>query len=158
MKGWTYLHVTQGCGGGGRNSGVCVCVWGGGGQAYSHLSTTWCHITVCKLDSVVHAYVAVGAWWVNLDLSCLGRTVYARQFLGAKKQIHFCHRWPEINHSDCYTDSKPAIQSPNSLMPIKCQAEKHKSPSIYVFGVMQFGIEPCSATGALPLQVFITIL
>ncbi len=50
-------------------------------QAYSRLSTTHGHITDCKLYSVVYAGVCVG---VNVDLSCLGRTIYARQFLGAK--------------------------------------------------------------------------
>ncbi len=50
-------------------------------QAYSRLPTTHGHITDCKLDSVVYASVCVS---VNVDLSCLGRTIYARQFLGAK--------------------------------------------------------------------------
>ena len=36
---------------------VCVCVWGGGNQAYSRISTTHGHISDCKLDSVVHAGV-----------------------------------------------------------------------------------------------------
>ncbi len=64
----------------------------GGGwvnQAYSRLSTTHGHITDCKLDSVVYAG---GCVCVNLDLSCLGRTIYARQFLGAKPPIQFRHR------------------------------------------------------------------
>ncbi len=58
-------------------------------QAYSRLSTTHGHITDCKLDSVVYAGVCV---LVNVDLSCLGRTIYARQFLGAKPPIQFRHR------------------------------------------------------------------
>ncbi len=37
---------------------VSVCV-GGGGKAYSRLSTTHGHITDCKLDSVVYAGVCV---------------------------------------------------------------------------------------------------
>ncbi len=53
-------------------------------QAYSRLSTTHGHITDCKLDSVVYGAVCV---WVNVDLSCLGRTIYAQQFLGAKPPI-----------------------------------------------------------------------
>ncbi len=53
-------------------------------QAYSRLSTTHGHITDCKLDSVVYSAVCV---WVNVDLSCLGRTIYARQFLGAKPRL-----------------------------------------------------------------------
>ncbi len=40
------------------------------------------------------------AWWFNVDQSCLGRTIYARQFLGAKPPIHFHHRCAERNHSD----------------------------------------------------------
>ena len=39
---------------------VCVCVGGGGGQAYSRLLTTHDdHITDYKLDSVVYAGVCV---------------------------------------------------------------------------------------------------
>ncbi len=38
--------------------------------------------------------------WVNVDLSCLGRTIYTRQLLGAKSPIQFRHRWAEMNHSD----------------------------------------------------------
>ncbi len=50
---------------------------------------------------------------VNVDLSCLDRTIYARQFWGAKPPIQFRYRWAERNHSDHYTDSEPL---PNSLM------------------------------------------
>ncbi len=46
--------------------------WVGGNQAYSRLSTTHGHVTDCKLDSVVYAHVCVV---VNVDLSCLGRTI-----------------------------------------------------------------------------------
>ena len=35
----------------------------------------------------------VYAWWLNVDLSCFGRTIYAVQFWGAKPPIQFCHRW-----------------------------------------------------------------
>ncbi len=42
----------------------------------------------------------VYAWWFNVDLSCLGRTIYVRQFLGAKPPIQFHHRWTERNHTD----------------------------------------------------------
>ncbi len=63
-----------------------------GNQAYSRLSTTHGHIPYCKLDSVVYAAVQVYAWRVSVDLSCLGRTIYARQFLGAKPPIKFRHR------------------------------------------------------------------
>ncbi len=59
-------------------------------QAYSRLSTTHGHITDCKLDSVVYAGVCVVIF--NVDLSCLGRMIYARQFLGAKPPIQFRHR------------------------------------------------------------------
>ncbi len=64
-------------------------ILGGGDQAYSRLSTSHGHITDCKLDSVVYAGVCVG---INVDLSCLDRTIYARQFLGAKPPIQFRHR------------------------------------------------------------------
>ncbi len=68
-------------------------------QAYSRLSTTHGHITDCKLDSVVYADLCKYGDF-NVDLSCLGRTIYARQFLGAKPPIPFRHRWAEMNHSD----------------------------------------------------------
>ncbi len=42
----------------------------------------------------------VYAWWCKMNLSCLGRTIYARHFLGAKPPIQFRHRWAERNHSD----------------------------------------------------------
>ncbi len=74
--------------------------WVGFFQAYSLLSTTHGHITDCKLYSVVYGGVCV---WVNVDLSCLARTIYAQQFLGAKPLIQFRHRWAwwvERNHSD----------------------------------------------------------
>ncbi len=67
-------------------------------QAYGRLLTTHGHITDCNLDSVV--YESVVWWFFNEDLSCLGRTIYARQFLGAKPPIQFRHRWAERNHSD----------------------------------------------------------
>ncbi len=54
---------------------------------------------------------------VNVDLSCLDRTIYARQFLGAKPPIQFRHRWAEINYSDHYTDPEMASRLPNTLMP-----------------------------------------
>ncbi len=55
--------------------------------------------------------------WDNLNLFCLGRTTYARQFLGAKPPTQFRHRWEERNHSDHYTDSEPANQFPKPLVP-----------------------------------------
>ncbi len=90
---------------------------GGGNQAYSRLSTTHHahgHITDCKLDSVVYVGVCV---WVNMDLSCLGRTIYARQVLGAKTPIQFRHRWAVRNTQTIYTESEPPSRMPNSLMP-----------------------------------------
>ncbi len=63
-------------------------------QAYSRLSTTRGYITDCKLDSAVYAGVCVS---VNVALYCLFRTIYARQFLGAKPPIQFRHRWAEMN-------------------------------------------------------------
>ncbi len=89
----------------------------GGGvfQAYSQLSTTHSHITDYKLDSVVYA----GVWGFNVDLSCLGRTIYVQQFLGAKPPIQFRHRWAAEKGitRTIYTDSEPPSRMPNSLMP-----------------------------------------
>ncbi len=50
---------------------------------------------------------------VNLDQSCLGRMIYACQFLGTKPLTQIRHRWAERNHSDHYTD----FEQPNSLAP-----------------------------------------
>ncbi len=84
----------------GRSWAYFSWLWGEGGgvnQAYSRLSTTHGHITNCKLDSVVYAGVCV---WVNVDLSCLDWTIYARQFCSAKPPIQFRHTWAERNYSD----------------------------------------------------------
>ncbi len=52
-----------------------VLCWGGGGvnQAYSQLSTTHGHFTDCKLDFMWS--MQMYAWWFNVDLSYLGRTI-----------------------------------------------------------------------------------
>ncbi len=98
----------------------------GGGGSYNRLKVNFQpedHISNCKLDSVVHADTRVLVWWVHLDLSCLDRTIYAQPFLGAKAPTQFCHRLAERNrsaernHSDLFTDSKPASWLPNPLMP-----------------------------------------
>ncbi len=44
------------------------------------------------IRSCMHVY---NAWWFNVDMSCLGRTVYARQFLGTKLPIQLRHRGTE---------------------------------------------------------------
>ena len=56
-------------------------------------------------------------WRVNLDLSCLGWMIYARQFLGAKPRTQFHHRWAETSHSNHYTDSEQASRLSNLLVP-----------------------------------------
>ncbi len=84
-------------------------------QAYIRLSTTHGHITDCKLESGV--YAGVYGWWFNVDPSCLGRTIYARQFLGAKPPIQFRHRRAERITQTIYTDSEPPSRMPNLLMP-----------------------------------------
>ncbi len=57
-------------------------------------------IVISPTASWIRWCMQVYAWWFNVDLSCLGRTIYARQFLGAKPPIQFRHRWAERNHSD----------------------------------------------------------
>ena len=71
--------------------------WGWVNQAYSRLSTTH---GISPTASWIRWCMQVYAWWFNVDLSCLGRTIYAWQFLGAKPPIQFRHRWAERNHSD----------------------------------------------------------
>ncbi len=73
---------------------------GGVDQAYTCtlLSTTHGHITDCI--SWIQWCMQVYAWWFNVDLSRLGPTIDAWQFLGAKPPIQFRHRWAERNHSD----------------------------------------------------------
>ncbi len=74
-------------------SGICATLEGGGGGGAIRLSTTHGHITNCKLDSVVYAGVCVVI--LNVDLSCLGQTIYARQFLGAQPLIlQLLGLWP----------------------------------------------------------------
>ncbi len=96
-------------------------------QAYNRLSTTHGHITDCKLDSMLYAGVCV---WINVDLSCMVRTTYAQQFLGAKPPIQFRHRWAEMNHSDHLYWLRVA-QSVAELINAKRQAEKRKRPSFW---------------------------
>ncbi len=60
--------------------------------------------------------MGVWVWWINLEMSCLGRTIYARQCLGDKPPTQFRHRWAEMNHPDHYTDSEQASQLPNTIM------------------------------------------
>ncbi len=81
------------------------------------------------------------AWWFNVDLSCLGRTIYAIQFLGAKPLIQFRHRWAEREHSDHLYCSEPPSRMPNSLMP-SVKLRSANLPFFYVFGVTWSGIEP----------------
>ncbi len=58
-------------------------------------------------------------WSVNLDMSCLGRTFYPRQFWSAKPKVlaQFHHRREERNPAEHYTDSDPSSRLPNSLGP-----------------------------------------
>ncbi len=69
----------------------------------------------CKLDSVVYVGVCV---WVNVDLSWLGQTIYARHFLGAKPPIQFRYRWAKrwITQT-IYTDPERPSRLPKSSMP-----------------------------------------
>ena len=73
---------------------IVVDLSGGGGgvhQAYRRLSTTHGHITDCTfwIRWCIQVYDGVG---VNLGLSCLGRTISARRFWGAKPMTQFRHR------------------------------------------------------------------
>ncbi len=93
------------------------------------------------VESWIRWCMQVNAWWFNVDLSCLGWTIYARQFLGAEPPIEFRHRSSERNHSD-HLYWRRAAQSVAKLTNAKRQAEKRKSPSFYIFGVTRSGIEP----------------
>ncbi len=85
--------------------------WGGG----------WIRLTVgfqplmviSPTASWIRWCMQVYAWWFNVDLSCLGRTICARQFGGAT----------------IYTDSEPPSRMPNSLMP----SAKLRSANLPVF-------------------------
>ncbi len=69
----------------------------------------------------------VYVWWFNVDLSCLGRTINARHFLGAKPPIQLRHRWAQRDHS--YHDSEPPNWMPNAqLINANCQAAKPNLP------------------------------
>ncbi len=80
-------------------------------QAYSRLSTTHGHMVDCKLDSVVYAGVSV------MDLSCLGRTIYARQFFVRSHRFNSATGEQKGITQTIYTDSEPPSRMPNSLMP-----------------------------------------
>ncbi len=102
-------------------------------QAYSRLSTTHGHITYCKLDSVVCVVVCV---WVNVDLSCLGWTIYARQFWVPSHRFNSATGEQKWITETIYTDSEPPSRMPVSLMP------SARLRSANVFGVTRSGIEP----------------
>ncbi len=89
--------------------------YGGGESGLNRLSATEGHITDCKLDSVVYASVC-RCRCGDLDQSCLGWMIYARPFLGCQGNDSLL---PHVsrNHWDHYTDSEPASQLPNSLVP-----------------------------------------
>ena len=96
--------------------------WGGGirleitfrfSRLYQFLHASWnrwCTWVVVSSSARV-------VWWETLDLSCLGRLIYAGQILCAKQPSQFHHRWAEKNHSDRYTNSKPFSRLPKSLVP-----------------------------------------
>ncbi len=63
----------------------------------------------------------VNAWWFNVDLSCLGRMIYARKFLGAKPPIQFRHRWAERN-SDSGLRPFILTEPPSRMLNSLCQA------------------------------------
>ncbi len=98
-------------------------------------------MVISQTASWIRWCMQVNAWWFNVDLSCLGRTIYARQFLGAKPPIQVRHRWAERNHPDHLYWPRPA-QSDPQLIKAKRQAEKSKPPIFYVYGVMRTWIEP----------------
>ncbi len=108
-------------------------------QAYSRLSTTHGHITDCKLDSVVYASVCVVIF--NVDLSFLGRTIYARHFLVPSHRFNSTTSEQKGITQTIYTDSKPPSRMPNSLMP-SAKPRSANLPFFYVFGVTRSGIEP----------------
>ncbi len=85
---------------------------GGVNQAYSRLSTTHGQqITDCKLDSVV--YTGVYAWWFNVDLSCLGQTIYmyAQQFWVPSHRFNSATGEQKGITQTIYTDSEPPSQT-----------------------------------------------
>ncbi len=98
----------------------------------------WRHQSGCqiKVDSVVYAGVCV---WDNVDMSCSGWTIYARQFWVPSHSIP-----PQVsrkNHPH-HLYWLRATQSVAELINAKRQAEKRTPPSFYIFGVTWSGIEP----------------
>ncbi len=84
---------------------------GGVNQAYSRLSTT-AFMVISLTASWIRWCMQVFEWWFNVDLSCLGRRIYARQFLGAKPPIQFCHRykeWGRVQGGPASPESVPAV-------------------------------------------------
>ncbi len=59
----------------------------------------------------------VYAWWFNLDLSCLGRTIYDRQFWVPSQRFNSATGEQKGITQTIYIDSGPPSRMPNSLMP-----------------------------------------
>ena len=120
---------------------VCVCVggWvGGGGQAYSWISTT-------------HGLI-MGGCWLQVGFSgacgCMRGELIWTCFVWAEwstpdsfwvpsHRLFFASSEQKWITQTIYTDSK---QASRLLINAKCQAERHKSHSFYVSGVMRSGM------------------
>ncbi len=110
-------NATEAAGGGRGRGGIRLIV---GFQPLMVISPTASWIRWCT---------QVYAWWFNVDLCCLGRTIYARQFW---VQIHqFNSTTGEQNGitQTIYTDSEPPSRMPNSLM----QSAKLRSANLPFF-------------------------
>ena len=96
---------------------VCDSLSGGGGglklmvgfQPFMVISPTVSCIRWC-----MQVY---GWWFINVDLSCLGRTIYARQFCVPSHRFNSATGEQKGITRTIYTDSEPPSRMPNSLMP-----------------------------------------
>ncbi len=111
---------------------VTFYIWRGG-VGESRLSATHDHTTICKMNSVVYAYVCecrCGA----LSSTCLVWAEWSMHdsFLGAKLPTQSCYRWAERSHLNHYTDFKPASRLLNSLVP----SVKLRSTNLQIFTLL----------------------
>ncbi len=76
-----------------------------------------------------------------MDLSCLGRTIYARHFWVLSNRFNSATGEQKGITQTIYTDSEPPSRTSNSLMP-SAKLRSANLPFFYVFGVTRSGIEP----------------
>ncbi len=93
-------------------------IWGYGGKGGIRLIVGFQPLMVISpTASWIRWCMQVYAWRFNVDLSCLGRTFYARQFWVPIHQFNSATGEQQGIIQTIYTDSEPPSRMPNSLTP-----------------------------------------